>query len=370
MKELRPLGSEKLSGDDKLKRILELTYWGDVKKKPSIDKPEFVTESKIGGVYGIVKEKDGFYVKKGLNEGTLEYIGGMFMKNKNRFSSYGEAFKRLEFLKGQDILQEATKYVLKQNKPPMESPVPAPSMSEPPAPENTDIPPIPTGEEPSPEDEMPIGDEGGEENLRSGYMEVIQKWCGKLGQELRDQKEKLESDDIKYVLNMIISAIDLQKLDDEDMEEIASKFDRDEEEFENPDGETAPEDELNIPEPDEEVDETMSKLEDFVNSPTESDNEDLFGQYSLGNEEEDVNEYFDDTDDDEFDSQYNSIDRLMNKNDEEVVMRHDAEPELSQKPKQPRFKTKPIHQTKELDINELTNAVNRMIKDNLSKYFE
>jgi hypothetical protein len=350
MKELRPLGSEKLSGDDKLKRILELTYWGDVKKKPSVDKPEFVTESKIGGVYGIVKEKDGFYVKKGLNESSLEYIGGMFMKNKNRFSSYGEAFKRLEFLKGQDILQEATKYVLKQNKPPMEAPVPAPAMSEPPAPENTDIPPIPTGEEPSPEDEMPMGDEGGEENLRSGYMEAIQKWSGKLGQELRDQKEKLESDDIKYVLNMVISALDLQKLDDEDMEEIASKFDRDEEEFENPDGETAPEDELNIPEPDEEVDETMSKLNDFVNTPTDDD--DLFGEFSLGNDDEmDEGDYVGD-------------------GEEPVVMHHDAEPELSQKPRQPRFKTKPVQQAKEFELDELADAVNRMIKDNLSKYFE
>ena len=61
MKEMRPLGSEKLTGDEKLKRILELTYWGESQKKQSIDKPEFVTESKIGGVYGIVKEKEGFF---------------------------------------------------------------------------------------------------------------------------------------------------------------------------------------------------------------------------------------------------------------------------------------------------------------------
>jgi len=357
MKELRPLGSEKLNGDDKLKRILELTYWGDIKKKPSFDKPEFVTESKSGGVYGIVKEKDGFYVKKGLNESSLEYIGGMFMKNKNRFSSYGEAYKRLDFLKGQDILQEATKYVLKQNKPPMEAPVPEQAMAEPPAPDmgNSDIPPIPTGDEPSPEDEMPMGDEGGEENLRSGYMEAIQKWSGKLGQELRDQKEKLESDDIKYVLNMVISALDLQKLEDEDMEEIAAKFDRDEEEFENPEGGVpAPEEEFGSPDQDEEVDETMSKLSEFVNTPTEEEDDDLFGQFSLGNDEE---------------SEFDEGD-YAGDGEEEVVMHHDAEPELEMKPRQPRFKTKPVHQTKELDINELTNAVNRMIKDNLSKYFE
>ena len=72
-----------------------------------------------GNIYGIVKEKDGYYVKHGLTESTVDYIGGMFMKNKNKFSSYSDAFKRLEYIKGQDEmqLQEATKYVLKQNKP-------------------------------------------------------------------------------------------------------------------------------------------------------------------------------------------------------------------------------------------------------------
>jgi len=58
-------------------------------------------------------------------------------------------------------------------------------------------------------------------------MAEIQKFAGKLGQELRDQKDKMESDDIKYVLNMIISAVDLDKLEDDDIEEIGKKFDRD-----------------------------------------------------------------------------------------------------------------------------------------------
>jgi hypothetical protein len=38
------------------------------------------------------------------------------MKNKNKFGSYAEALKRLDLLSGQEQLQEATKYVLKQNK--------------------------------------------------------------------------------------------------------------------------------------------------------------------------------------------------------------------------------------------------------------
>ena len=60
MADLKPVGSEKLKGDDKLKRILELTYYGDIPKdkNPSTGKAEFISES-VNGVYGIVKEKDG-----------------------------------------------------------------------------------------------------------------------------------------------------------------------------------------------------------------------------------------------------------------------------------------------------------------------
>ncbi len=145
MAELKPLGSEKLNGDEKLKRILELTYFNSKKNNSrSSSKPELVKESKNGGVYGVVKEKDGYYVKRGLNESSLDYIGGMFMKNKNKFSSYAEAFKRLELLKGQEELQEATKYVLKQNKPQQEAPMPEAPMDLPPAPAadaSGDVPP-------------------------------------------------------------------------------------------------------------------------------------------------------------------------------------------------------------------------------------
>ena len=248
MADLKPLGSEKLSSDEKLKRILELTYYNEKKNKSVSTKPELVKESTTGGVYGIVKEKDGYYVKRGLNEQSLDYIGGMFMKNKNRFSSYAEALKRLELIKGQEELQEATKYVLKPNK--SENDAPAPDMggemapppppSAEPAPEIGGAEPAPDmggaetapeigGAEPAPDMAGGESPEGGD-SKRSDYMAEVQKFAGKLGQELRDQQEKMESDDIKYVLNMIISAVDLEKLDLEDLEEIGKKFERDEEE--------------------------------------------------------------------------------------------------------------------------------------------
>ena len=141
MSDLKPLGSEKLNGDEKLKRILELAYW-NTNKKSNDSKAELVSESKNGGVYGIVREKDGYYVKQGLNESSLDYIGGMYMKNKNRFNSYSEAFKRLEYIKGQTELQESTKYVLKQKDP--SSSIPPPPATEAPSSEpSMDTPPPP-----------------------------------------------------------------------------------------------------------------------------------------------------------------------------------------------------------------------------------
>ena len=150
MAEYKPLGSEKLNSDDKLKRILELTYFNN-NKKTSTSKAELVKESTSGGVFGIVKEKDGYYVKRGLNESSLDYIGGMFMKNKNRFSSYAEALKRLELLKGQETLNEAKKYILKSapSTPSIENevaaPVPAaaPAPAPAPAPVDAEEPPAP-----------------------------------------------------------------------------------------------------------------------------------------------------------------------------------------------------------------------------------
>ena len=289
MADIKPLGSEKLNGDEKLKRILELTYFNQNNKKSSSVKPELVKESTTGGVFGIVKEKDGYYVKRGLNESSLDYIGGMFMKNKNKFSSYSEAFKRLELLKGQEELQEATKYVLKPSSPKTESPLsdpaanaPIPTPAEEPAPEApAEVPaeepaPEAPAEEPAPETPVDGGDETS--GKRSSYMAEVQKYAGKLGQELRDQHESMESDDIKYVLNMIISAVDLDKLEDEDIEDIAKKFERDEEQDgeEVPAEEPAPEDEVPAEEPadaelGEEMDLTMDALENFINAPSDFD---------------------------------------------------------------------------------------------------
>ena len=153
----------------------------------------------------------------------------MFMKNKNRFNSYAEALKRLELLKGEELLQEDTKYMLKINRP-----KPSVDAAEgiPPAPVPTDAAPVPPpapdgGAElpPTPDDmgtETPDEDDGGD------FLKGIQKLTGKLGEKLRNNMDQMESDDLKYVLNSIISAIDLTKLDDTDKDEVVSQLEGDE----------------------------------------------------------------------------------------------------------------------------------------------
>ena len=361
MSELKPLGSEKLNGDAKLQRILELTYFNQNNKKSKTTKPELVKESKSGGVYGIVKEKDGYYVKRGLNESSLDYIGGMFMKNKNKFSSYAEALKRMNLLEGQDNIQEATKYVLKQNKPEAEAPMPSAPQQEAPAPEpSLDVPSAPTpdmGSAPSPEaaptdsapmggdlpptdGQQPSGDMGGEkddkEGMRSSYMEEIQKFAGKLGQELRDQHERLESDDIKYVLNMIISAVDLDKLSDDDIEDIGKKFERDEklgQEGQSSDSLEQPSSDESQPSGEEDLSENnpMDKLEAFINHPMEEID---LSSYSHGSDE-------------------------PVQNDEEFDFGSHADLEHGD-----------VDEEKELDLDEIKNSINQAVAETLSNYFK
>jgi len=352
MADIKPLGSEKLNGDEKLKRILELTYFNQNNKKSSSVKPELVKESTTGGFFGIVKEKDGYYVKRGLNESSLDYIGGMFMKNKNRFSSYSEAFKRLDLLKGQEELQEATKYVLKPSSPKSESPMsdpaanaPIPTPAEEPAPEVPAEEPSPEvpAEEPSPESPEASVDGGDDASgKRSSYMAEVQKFAGKLGQELRDQHESMESDDIKYVLNMIISAVNLDKLEDDDIEDIAKKFERDEKQDgeEVPSEEPSPEDEVPAEEPvdseiGEEYDTTMNELENFINSSSDFDTEETsLADYADLEMEEDVNVDFSEN--------------------VRVDFGEDTDPD----------------EEVELDLEEMKKEINNSIQTTLGKYFK
>jgi hypothetical protein len=388
MGELKPLGSEKLSGDAKIKRILELTYYQSSDSKPK--SAEIVKESKTG-VYGIVKEKDGYYVKQGLNENSLDYIGGLFMKNKNRFSSYSEAFKKLEFLTEQELLAEATKYVLKQNKPApqAEAPAPMPTTDTAPVP-----PPPPAPDAGVPTDTAPEGDTEGEPEDPNDFMKVVQKMTGRLTQKLNTYQDKLESKDIKYVLNMVLAAVDLDKLDEADEDEILAKFEDDEEGAE-PTSDFPTDGNGEVPAPQDEMSEVdgMAALDELINTPLdEFDDEDNFEELTpedtdfLNDPEikragrsarKDIEKEIDPHD--EEDTAGEDLDNPLNAKDEfPLYQGEDREVEEdSMMGQMPNMAASDVAEqnpseedrVKELDINELTDMVNTSVKETLSKYF-
>jgi len=71
-------------------------------------------------------------------------------------------------------------------------------------------------------DEEEIGDEG-EDVVGDDPIKDIQRTTGKLGQQLRDT-EDLSSDMQKYVVNSVLSALDLSRLDSNDKDSIINKI--------------------------------------------------------------------------------------------------------------------------------------------------
>ena len=74
-------------------------------------------------------------------------------------------------------------------------------------------------------------EEGGEEEQVS--FKSIQKLTGKLTQKIRtlESQEGMTSEDIKYVINMVLSSFDLNSLSEEDKEDIMSKFEEESEDL-------------------------------------------------------------------------------------------------------------------------------------------
>jgi len=111
-------------------------------------------------------------------------------------------------------------------------------------------------------------------------FKTIQKLTGKLTQKIRvlDNKEGMTSEDIKYVINMVLSALDLKNLSPEDKEDVMEKFE-DAESREEGDEMTS-DDEMNLDDmggeditSDTEVEKTQSELD----VPKESEMEEGHG---------------------------------------------------------------------------------------------
>jgi hypothetical protein len=247
MGRLKPIGSEKLEGMDKIARIMEIARYKENIPTPVNEHSsnEYSIKLADGYLYEIAKEKNGYVIKKGLNESSLDYVEPM--KNRRHFSSYSGAFKRLNVIakevnslteteEGISLFTEQKKYILKTPKSMEEQAEPAPAPA--PAPEEQPMPePVaePTPEEqPMPEPEMPSEEEPTQEDDEEISMKTIQKLTGKLAQKIRaydsNEEEEMSPQDVKYVINSILSALDLDKLEDEDKEEIIDKVEGDGEE--------------------------------------------------------------------------------------------------------------------------------------------
>ena len=254
MADLKPIGSEKLQGAEKIARIMEIARYGEAPKQ-EINVNETTDYTRVladGNVYGIVKERNGYIVKKGIDESTLDYIDPM--KNRKYHSSYSQALKKLNLIAGElnrvneneqgtELFGEQKKFVLKTptSSAPAPAPVaPAPEMPAPspempaPSPMGDDTMPEPMGDDMMPDDmetDEPAMDEpmGGEDE-GPVTLKQVQKLTGKLGQKLRAyaSEQEMTSEDVKYVLNSILSAVDLNLLDETDKEDILSRFEGEE----------------------------------------------------------------------------------------------------------------------------------------------
>ena len=243
MADLKPIGSEKLPLDQKLQRIMEIANYGmtakvDNHKTASL---EYNIKAADGTKYGIIRENAQYMILKEGQNG-YEYLNGMRNNSRYSFNSYSEALKKLNLLmkpinenynggKQLNLIgeqeEEETKFVLKQPE------------SEDAGEETEDLGFDDAmdmgGEEETTDIDLDVEDDlGGEEIEGEVDVEVtddedatkaIQKLTGKLGQKLRDLPEpEMTADIIKYVLNSVISAVDLEKLSSDDKDEIVEKF--------------------------------------------------------------------------------------------------------------------------------------------------
>ena len=156
MADLKPIGSEKLQGQDKIKRIMEIARFNETipTNINETSRSEYSINLVDGNQYQIVKEKMGYIIKKNINESDVDYIEPM--KNRKYYSSYSQALKRLNLLtkevnrineheEGTSLFGEQKKFTLKLPKPAPapEAEVPAAPPAAPPAVPSPELPPSP-----------------------------------------------------------------------------------------------------------------------------------------------------------------------------------------------------------------------------------
>ena len=321
---LKPIGSEKLDGMDKIRRIMEIArYKENIPTPRNEDKSsEYKLSLSDGNTYEIIKERQGYIIKQTISESVSDYISPM--KNRRYYSSYSQALKKMNLMarefnqlhgnengtslfEQEDEKKKDTKYVISTSKQPVTTttttiaapPVAAPPVAAPPVVvPPVGVPPTPqpmaeqgdpaldpllapqAGAAPAPDptaapapdptaapapDPAAAPEEGMEPEEEPATEEevtfkIIQKLTGKLAQKIRtySSQEEMSSNDTKYVINSILSALDLTTLEEDDVEDIISRLEGEEEEIdgeeEGLDGEEMDtEGEVTEPQPEAEV---------------------------------------------------------------------------------------------------------------------
>jgi hypothetical protein len=283
---LKPIGSEKLDGMDKIRRIMEIArYKENIPKPINEDKSsEYKLSLSDGNTYEIIKERQGYIIKQTISESVSDYIAPM--KNRRYYSSYSQALKKMNLMarefnqlhgnesgtslfEQEDEKKKDTKYVISTSKKTegqpvttttttlVAQPVAAPTTPQPmeeqgdppldpllapqpvpaPVPDPAAAPAPDPATAPAPE-EVPVPEEGMEPEEAPATEEevtfkIIQKLTGKLAQKIRTYtgQEEMSSNDTKYVINSILSALDLTTLEEEDVEDIISRLEGEEEEL-------------------------------------------------------------------------------------------------------------------------------------------
>lgn len=249
---LKPIGSEKLEGMAKINRIMEIARYNE--NIPTPVNEDKSTEYKItladGNTYRIDKEKNGYVIKKTISESKEDFDYLEPMKNRKYYNSYSQAFKRLNIVAKEVNINEGyeknvslftesddVSYYLNLGKKteaneqaPAAAPAPQPAPAPAPAPQPAPAPAPEGGEELPVSDEvedmdLDMGEEGDDEVVS---VKTIQKITGRLAQKIREfnqqDEQGLSSNDMKYVINSVLSALELDKLEEEDRESIIDKL--------------------------------------------------------------------------------------------------------------------------------------------------
>ena len=260
---IKPTG---LKGGDKIQRIQSLmSKLNPLNESTTNSSLEHVKYGPDGIAYAIVRENHTYFIKTSDKIGgnliseDFEYVGGLQNKMSESHRSYEDALRHLnmkfkdlnesynireninlfksDFLfetsnKKMNNEQEDTTYKLKvdsgeETEEPMDMgadvPTEAPMSND--TNMSADMPPMDMPADTETPEETEVSDEGED----TGDLEKdIQRLTGKIGQKMRELEEpdpELE----KYVINSIMSALDIDSMDEDFKEDLISKLEGDEE---------------------------------------------------------------------------------------------------------------------------------------------